>query len=637
MPSPATFLHVTDPHLTALGSTFARDDLKVRIPEIAPESREGVLELLFSRLAARLQKENRHLDGVLFSGDAQDRGLAGGHDHLLKLLLANFGPLGITPGQIVATPGNHDIPRGVAPSSVDRYQPFTSVWGTAGCVVPWLDGVDKPPVLGHDGPHQLLDADRRWVVYTVNTCNWSHVTSVLPEPLQGVWASIPGLVAKGDAEQETMLRSQLEALARYDMARVSKYQLEALRTIVESTPQPLDGRQLRIAIMHHHLRSPSLREEVKPFADISNLEQVRAFLRDSGIEVVVHGHKHEYANHFDHISTADGESEHRTLVISGATYEIGRETDAVRLITVSGLPYTPEIEIEPIALPRSGVETPRAAPIVRRLWAMHAEAGGPVVIKPGVPMVVEGSDLDEVYTRACKLAAAQAKGGTLVVHLDLPVDDGAQLPLPSDYPVPEPLAGDERQMWLEDLVTWWQRGRSTLEHRISYIHGARLRRYGGKIDQLQRIIRLLRAKPTTRAVWSTPFATSATARCAKTLHRSASWNSVVETRALVGRWWTQLRSIVPKSSSAGGPSIWLSFVCSSSRSAKSSGFGPAASRRSPGTPARFRGHQHKWLCQSLTGGWTRRPNESTYSRMCWSIGRSAERRSATPFGIGSGR
>jgi hypothetical protein len=49
-------------------------------------------------------------------------------------------------------------------------------------------------------------------------------------------------------------------------------------------------------------------------------------------------------------------------------------------------------------------------------------------------------------------------------------------------------------------VTWWQLGRSQVDHRIPYVHGARLRRYGGKINQVERIIRLLKQKASTRAV-----------------------------------------------------------------------------------------------------------------------------------------
>jgi hypothetical protein len=147
--------------------------------------------------------------------------------------------------------------------------------------------------------------------------------------------------------------------------------------------------------------------------------------------------------------------------------------------------------IEPIGLPRGGVETLKAIPIIRRLWS--------TATTPGAPIVIQGSDLDEVYQRACAAASAEASRGTLIVHLDLTNDVG-DLPLPSGYPVPEPQTEEERQKWLRELVTWWQLARSRLDHRIPYLHGGRLRRYGGKIDQLDRIINLLRNKSTTRAL-----------------------------------------------------------------------------------------------------------------------------------------
>lgn len=492
----ATFLHITDPHVSAASNSFERDDRKVDIPGVPSGKREDVLQLLFRRLAERLTAEGRTLDGVLFSGDAQSRGAPGGHELIHKLVTEH---LGVAADRIVSVPGNHDVPQGAPPGSAQRYESFSRVWRALGCVVPWLDGIDTWPAAAPDR-HRLVAADRSWAVFPVNTSNWSHVTSVLPEPLRNVWDMIPDTLAAGDADVAKKLRSQLQALARYDMARVSEQQLEALRAIVASTPQPDRGRQLRIAVMHHHLRSPSLREELKPFADMSNLEQVRAWLRGSGIGLVVHGHKHEHAAYFDHIYAGDADDMHRVLVISGATFEVGRETDAVRLMTLEGLPHTPEVKIEPIPLPRSGAEDLRAALTVRRLWTTGVRPAETVVVSPGSPVIVEGSDLDEVYARALAVARTNARRGTLVVHLDLPDDDAKTLPLPTAYAVPDDLQGDERQTWLRELVEWWQLDRSQLEPRIPYLHGARLRRYGGKIDQIARIIALLRAKPSTRAV-----------------------------------------------------------------------------------------------------------------------------------------
>lgn len=275
MPNSATFLHLTDAHLAQSGVPFERDDHKVDIPAIEQETRRSALELMCSRLAERLKRNDRKLDGVLFSGDAQDRGRPGRHQLLFDLFLRHFGPLGVTAANIVAIPGNHDVPRDSPPSSQVRYQAFTDVWRKAGCVTPWLDGVDS--AINDGGPHRLVGGEGLWAVFPINTSNWSHVTRILPEPLASVWADLPALAAGGDPAKADKLRAQLDDMARYDMARVSGKQLEVLRELIETTPQPPAGRQLRIGLLHHHLRAPSLREELKPFADVSNLEQVRAF------------------------------------------------------------------------------------------------------------------------------------------------------------------------------------------------------------------------------------------------------------------------------------------------------------------------------------------------------------------------
>ncbi len=406
--------------------------------------------------------------------------------------MKHFAPLGITPARIVATPGNHDVPRGSPPSSHDRYREFMDVWKAAGCVVPWLDGIDPNPIPAATTLHRLLGPHDSWVVYPINSSNWCHVNAVLPEPLKSAWDQIPQIIAGADVNKEQKLRNQLEDLAQYDMARISAAQLEAVRGVIASTPRPPKGQQLRIAIMHHHLRAPSLREELKQFPNISNLEQVRSFLRDNEIDVVIHGHKHEHAAQFEHLYNTEDDGQRRVLVISGATFDIGGESDALRLIAINGLPSTATVSIERFGLPRGGVDIPRQAPILRRLWA--------VTTKPGTPIIIEGSDLDEVYERACAAASDDAAGDTLIVHLDLPQGQDGALPLPSTYPLPDPITEDERQKWLRELVAWWQLDHSRFEHRIPYIHGTRLRRYGGKINQLSRVIQLLRTKASSRAL-----------------------------------------------------------------------------------------------------------------------------------------
>lgn len=497
MPERAIFLHVTDAHVSADGVEHTRDDIKVDVPGIATGTRETALSDLFSRFAERLAKKNLQLDGVIFSGDAQNKANPGGHELVLKLILDHLRPFGIEPDRIVATPGNHDVPQGTMPGDPARYADFNKVWRDAGCIVPWLDGVDGYPNIDKPDRHRLVAADGSWAVFPVNTSNWSHVSMELPEPLKSVWARIPEAMAPTDPVEAAKIAKQLANIVRFDMARVSDKQLDVLRRLMAETPKPLAGRQLRIAAMHHHLRSPSLREELKAFADISNLEHVRAMLRGGGIDAVVHGHKHEHSVYYDHIYAADGEEAHRVLVISGATFAPEREQDAMRLVDVTGLPYVPEISVEPLPLTRSGSDWSPGLAVRRRLWIQNEHSGAPVLVVPDAPIVIEGSDIDQVYARARAAASAEAKRSTLIVHLDLP--PGQDLPLPSGYPVPDGHEG-ARDAWLRDLVGWWQRDRSQLEHRIPYLHGSRLRRYGGKIDQIRRIIELLKIKESSRAL-----------------------------------------------------------------------------------------------------------------------------------------
>lgn len=492
-----TFLHLTDAHVSNAGVPYPRDDFKVLVPGLTPQTRESMLADVFGRLAERLQRDKIELDAVLFSGDAQNRGAPGGHELVLKLILDHLRPFGIDESRIVATPGNHDVPQGSAPSSAERYEAFNKVWRANGCVVPWLDGVDAFPLAGVDyDRHRLVAGDCSWAIFPLNSSNWSHVSSVLRPPLSDVWEKIGPTLAPDDALIAQRISGQLADLARYDMARLSDKQLEVLRLLMLATPQA-EHRQLRMAMMHHHLRAPSLREELKPFADISNLEQVRETLRAGGVDVVLHGHKHEHAASYDHAYLGDRTTHHRTLVISGATFEVGRENDVMRLLEVSGLPHVPEVVITPLPLTRAGVPWCAGPSVRRRLWLQEFVASESVALVAGLPVVIHGSNIDEVYARACAAAAADAARGLVIVHLDLARDE--VLPLPSTYPLPE-MEGDARQEWLKDLVGWWQRERSQLEHRIPYVHGVRLRRYGGKINQIDRVIKLLRTKESTRAL-----------------------------------------------------------------------------------------------------------------------------------------
>jgi 3',5'-cyclic AMP phosphodiesterase CpdA len=481
MTAPVTFLHVTDPHIAESRTELPRDDFKKpNVRGIEQDTRENALERTFARLAEHLREAGRTLTGVLFTGDAQDRGRPGGHDAVREMLLYHFECLGVRTDNIVAVPGNHDVPKTSEPSTEERYRDFIAAWRAKGCITPWLDGVDDDP---SPSKHFLAADDHSWVIFPMNSCNWAHAPLELEDPLRTVWKQILDKFAQSDPKEQAKLETQLNDLVRYDMARVSPEQLEFLRKTIREIVRPDHGVQIRVALIHHHLRAPSVREEIKSGgADFTNLQMLRAFLGERQINIVLHGHKHEAAAYFDYIDHPFTGKTHRTLIIAGATFGPGHEDDAVRLVTLEGIPSTPEVRIEPVSLPRAGFDARVGSPTIRKLW--NADE-----FLPGAPVIVQGTDITQVHARACAVVRDRSNGNTVIVHLDLP--SSASI-------IPAPSGMDEA--WLKELVGWWQGPRSQLEHRIPYLHGVRLRRFGGKINQINRIVNLLRASNTTRAL-----------------------------------------------------------------------------------------------------------------------------------------
>lgn len=476
------FLHITDPHITGDGVPFKRDDYKTKLPGIEHTTREEQLTLLLSRIAERLEGEGRQLDAVIFSGDAAERGNLAGHAALHEIIVSQLGKVGIVSGKIVATPGNHDVPRGTAPGSAERYEAFIEAWRKPGCITPWLDGIDGQELVADN--HRLVAPDNAWAIYPINSANWSHTNSLLESPLKEIWKKIPELADEAD---RPTLTKQLDALIRFDMARVSPEQLEMLRKIVRDTPQPLSGEQIRLAAIHHHLRTPSLHEEIKAFADFTNLEHIRQALRERGIDVVLHGHKHQHAAQRELIYDNNGENPRRILIVSGATFSEQNEADALRTVELTGLPWTPAVQLTKFALLRSGTDVRSQVDNPISLWRPIETTTGSIT--------VQGTDFDTVYHRACELAD---KNTTLIVDLDLPSD--APAGIPTEYPAPTSLEDDARNRWFEELASWWQARHSRLESRVPYHHGSRLNQYAGTFDQIARATSLLKKKASSRAI-----------------------------------------------------------------------------------------------------------------------------------------
>lgn len=487
MSQAAHFLHITDTHLKPGGSEFRLDDRKVDV-QLEAQTREAALEGAFLRLAEGLEESNTCLDGVIFSGDALSGGNTGGDKILLDSILKHLGSKGITEKKIVAVPGNHDVPRGAIPGSEERYREFLATWRAAGCITPWIDDLDPPSP--DPANHVLIAPDKSWAIVAVNSSNWSHVNAIPPN-LASLWAKIPTALAEGDPQLEKALREELTKLAQYDMARVSPAQLSTLRWMLRSLPKDSQGRQLRMMALHHHLRSPTHAEEVKPFADIINLEQVRSFIAEQDIRVVLHGHKHAGRIHSDYIETATDCAPHKVIMVAGSSFSPANHTDAMRVMELSGLPWVPSLGIRSIAIPRGGLDGISPSSSSMRLWSSTDSA-------TQAPIVIQGTNFDEVYARVVLAAHEEAKEKTLVVQLDLSEFTSVKR-LPMGYPTNID-KDDERERWLDDLVAWWQLPKSQLQDRVPYIHGNRLHNYASNFNQIDRIQQLLKDRQTTRAI-----------------------------------------------------------------------------------------------------------------------------------------
>lgn len=515
MSTTARFLHVTDTHLSD-GARSDMMDAKLAVPGIEDPTKIEALKVTAEHLAERLKAQNCLLDGVLFTGDAQDKAAPHGHDELRKVLQEALGDVMHAHARFVATPGNHDVPKGSSPGAEVRYAEFTKAWRKTEpeAVTPWLDKIDAPNTDTAEARrrHSFVDPNGNWAIYPINSSNWSHTQVDIPREIENGFGALREEVEKAGDDTwariapiiEEQIRTPLKKQFLFDIAHVSEQQLEALKPIIRSGATAGKA-PVRIVVLHHHLIAPTLRAEIRPFADIMSLSGLRTYLRQNEIDIVIHGHKHVDAISYDSVYDHDPiqkSDPRRMLVLSGGTFDGLHGDSSMSLIEITGLPSAPNVEVERIRLGRRGLDLKQGPRRSMRLWRTNEQI-------PGGPVVIHGDNIDDVYARAVEAASKEANQAMLIVHLDLPdpkangVGDKERLPFPSTYRVQGVGAQEEERQreWVKDLAEWWQLSRSNLEARIPYIHGTRLRRFGNQFDQIKRIVSLLKsAGSTSRAV-----------------------------------------------------------------------------------------------------------------------------------------
>jgi 3',5'-cyclic AMP phosphodiesterase CpdA len=473
-------LHLSDLHLANAPAEDTLGDYKIEaVTDADRMSRLKLLRSTLKALPAWLAEKNLTLDGVVVTGDVTTRGAPAGF-HQLPDLLGTLGPALPEPKHVVVVPGNHDVTWGTEPGSEERYRGYIEGVRSVGYVTPLLDGIDYT---GDDPAAEAnpLLTGSDFVVAAVNGANWCGVI----EPFQGgAAAEFERLTAAGDISKE--LQAQIRRVRTYDMPRISDRQMAALAGLIDQADTGL----VRIVALHHHLVPVREEEEVKPFEAIVNLGAFNAFLGDSGIDVVMHGHKH--VPQLQTLALTGADAEPRFAVLSscgtiGGTVGAGHEI--AKLIKIdSSLPTLRRVEI--FTVPAVGAGGKLRGKITSLYNRPTWRASGVTPIT-----VISGATVTSVHEQLLEMArTVERKPMHDVVCV---VDEGpTALAPPTTYRWP---AHDPTPLpdWFDDIVGWWQDGGRA--DGKPFTHGQRLRDWSGDgtYNQLDAIADILAREPGT--------------------------------------------------------------------------------------------------------------------------------------------
>jgi 3',5'-cyclic AMP phosphodiesterase CpdA len=477
-------LHLSDLHLGNAPAEDVLGDYKIEaIKEADRISRVRLLRNTLKALTAWLTENNTELDGVIVTGDVTTRGAPAGF-HQLPGLLGALGPTLPEPRHIVVVPGNHDVTWGTEPGSEERYRAFIEGVRAAGYITPLLDGIDY---IGDDPTADAnpLFTGSDFIVAAVNSADMCGVI----EPFQGdAAAEFERLIAVGGLSEE--LQAQIHRVRTYDMPRIDHRQMAALAGLIDH----VDTGLVRIVALHHHLMPVREEEEVKPFEAIVNLGAFNAFLGESGIDVVVHGHKH--VPQVQTLALTGPDAERRFAVISscgtiGGTLGTGHEI--AKLIKIdSSLPTLRRVEILTVPAVGAGSKLRRKISCLYDQPTWRASGVTPITVISGASATNVHEQLLEMSREAQRIPMHDVV--CVVDQGPTALDPPTTFRWPGHDPTPLP-------DWFNDIITWWQD--PTRADGKPFTHGQRLRDWSGdqNCDQLSAIADILaRDTGTSRGI-----------------------------------------------------------------------------------------------------------------------------------------
>lgn len=485
----ATLLHLSDLHLgSAADEVFGDHKLEV-VDLYSRQRRSTVMAETLRSLGQALVDGGETLDAVVVSGDVTYRGNPGGFD-ALNGMLGYLGDALPDRGRILVVPGNHDVRWGTKPGTQERYEDFLHGVREAGYLTPLLEGVD----LDRDGRQRssaaspvLVAPDRSFAMIGLNSADHCGVEAKTDETLRNNIDAVRADTT--NAAAQALLRAW-QANNLYDVARISDEQrVSASRALTAAIP-PSDS-TIRIAVLHHQLLPISLEEEVKPFESIVNLAQVRDWLANNKIDIVLHGHKHVAVAYEDRYVPLVGNGvTHRLVVSSAGTVGLGQPADNIigRLITTD--PDRPSL----------------GKVVIRDVRSV--QPGTPIHLKaiPETSFTIRVMDPDQ------SLIQGDTSSGVHEQLLDL-TDRGQPLPAPLVCRVLDPRGAEHPPTtysslesvpttpgWFEDMVTLWQSRKRP--EAMPFNHGERIFAMDG-FNQFDRAIdTLAKSETSSRAVIS---------------------------------------------------------------------------------------------------------------------------------------
>lgn len=480
-------LHLSDPHLGDVAAWQKLDQAKISTPQEDLATTQSV----FRRTLAALREYIAAVgapDAVVISGDLTWRHQESGFAAFAELL-DEYADVFPDPANIVVVPGNHDVDWNVEPGRRERYEQFCAVTRGKGCATPLLDGADFKVV----GPAKLNDGvvddphvveHENFLIIPINSSNWCGTMTAIPDGwTDDQWEQ--ALTPLGD-DVRTEAFAELKKLRQQDMARVSQMQIDCLRQLFLAKGIAVDRGQdprPRIAVLHHQLLPVSTRVEVKPFESLINLGLVRETLRDFGIDVVLHGHKHESAIYWDLARGANDPImfERRTLVIASPGH-FKPHQPVMRGLTLRASRGARNLDVQEF----NGVDASTTKPEEGRrlslpLWLGQMES------ESAERTVIRGRTAHEAYARLCAQFGLNGAATLSNVVCEI-ADAGDAATVPPDYP---DVSAPDKQAWFDGLVKWWQLRDSRLvrENVLEFNHGERIRTRWG--DQIERAARLL--------------------------------------------------------------------------------------------------------------------------------------------------